>query len=265
MRNPNYRIAIVCLAWWTSSALIGRAAGANLTSNASQGSGSHWNQNVWVTNAPGAYDNTTPLVGPPVAGNTYELVQANRVALAFSGAGNARLRNPTASGTSQTFAGDSLTLYTNCEIRFKNVSGVPSTNTPANFPGVGGNPGLILDGGFLDDGDNEVCYILGSVLVEDGSVSVLGPGADLGNPPVALTVTGRTFVMGAVMSGNGTLAVALTPTNSPILVTNGLNTFNGNWLIQEGWLIGTTPQCLGSASITVDPMATIPSYPDLPL
>jgi len=246
-------------------------AQTNLTTETSQGSGHNWTESIWVTNAPGTFATTTPLVGPPVAGNTYEEIP-NGVALAFTTSpGNTRLRNPTASGSSQTFPGDSLTVHTNCEIRFKDVNGI-SGGTPtvynANFPGVNGNPGLILDGGFLNDGDNGNWYITGSISVVGvgTDVSVLGPGGNIGNPPV-LTETARTFIIGAVLSGSGEMALVLTPTNNPVLITNSLNTFNGNWIIQEGWLIGTAPQCLGSANITVDPLNTncLPDYPGLVL
>jgi PKD repeat protein len=263
MRNPNHFFTAICLTVLLALPLIGQGQ-TNLTTEASQGSGSYWSQAIWVTNAPGTYVNTTPKA-VPVAGNTYE--EVGNVQLGYNTA-DTRLRNPTGNGTSQTFPGDSLTIDANCEIRFKDVSGITGLY-PANFPGVNGNPGLILNGGFLNDGDNGTWDIQGNIAVVGmgTNVSVLAPGGNLGNPSTGLTEMLRTFVMGGVMSGNGTLALVLTPTNSPVLITNGLNTFDGNWIIQEGWLIGTTPQCLGSASITVDPLSTncLPDYPALTL
>ncbi|HMD52977.1 MAG TPA: hypothetical protein VKJ65_00300, partial [Phycisphaerae bacterium] len=114
-------------------------AQTNLTTEVAQASGSNWGQAIWVTNAPGTYVAGTAVV--PVAGNTYELVP-NGTALAFTNnPTNTRVRNPTASGSSQTFPGDSLTVHTNCEIRFKDISGINSGGNltvvaPANFPGV---------------------------------------------------------------------------------------------------------------------------------
>jgi PKD repeat protein len=236
----------------------------NLTTEAHEGSGSYWSQAIWATNAPGTYINTSPLVAP-VAGNTYEEV-FNGTPLSYGTINNTRLRNPTASGSSQTFPGDSLTIDTNCEIRFKDVTGL-SSPYPADFPGVNGNPGLIFNGGLIDDGDNGIWNIQGSIKVAGNAstISVLAPGGNIGNPP-ALTAQARSLIVGGQLSGSGSLAVVLTPTNNPILVTNGLNTFYGNWFIQEGWLIGTTPQCLGSANITVDPQGTnliLAEYPAL--
>lgn len=262
MRNPNYFFTATYLTVLLSLPSIGRGQ-TNLTTEASQGAGSNWGQAIWVTNAPGTYVAGTEVV--PVAGNTYEEFP-NGTLLAFN-AGDTRLRNPVGSGSSQTFPGNSLQIDNNCEIRFKDVTGL-STPYPAFFPGVNGNPGLILNGGFLNDGDNGTWNIQGSIAVvgQGTNVSVLGPGGNLGNGP-ARTELLRTFVIGAVLSGNGEMALVLTPTNSPVLITNGLNTFNGNWIIQEGWLIGTTPQCLGSANITVDPLSTncLPDYPALAL
>jgi PKD repeat protein/fibronectin type 3 domain-containing protein len=245
-------------------------AQTNLTTEVAQAAGSNWGQAIWVTNAPGTYVAGTAVV--PVAGNTYELVP-NGAALAFSNApANTRVRNPTAMGSSQTFPGDSLTIDTNCEIRFKDITGINNGGNlavvaPANFPGVNNNPGLILDGGLLDDGDNGIWDIEGRIAVvgQGPDVSVLAPGGNMGNPPV-LTEAMRGLIIGGQLSGSGEMALVLTPTNIPVMITNGLNTFNGNWIIQEGWLIGTTPQCLGSANITVDPLNTnciIQDYPGL--
>ena len=88
-----------------------------------------------------------------MAGNTYELV-ANGVAFGDNKA-NTRVRNPVAAGV-QTFPGDSLTFNTNTDIRAKTATGLV-----LNFPGVGGNPGLILNGGALNAGDNAVFEFAG--------------------------------------------------------------------------------------------------------
>ncbi|HEY3763193.1 MAG TPA: PKD domain-containing protein [Verrucomicrobiae bacterium] len=259
MRNSNHLFTLFLLSALVSLPLISRGQ-TNLTTIKAQGSGSNWGQAIWVTNAPGTYLNTTPLLAP-VAGNTYEEV-FNGTYLQYGNINNTRLRNPTGSGTSQTFPGDSLTIDTNCEIRFKDVTGLTSPY-PANFPGVSGNPGLILNGGLLDDGDNGTWNIQGSIEIEGPNISVLAPAANVGNPGIGLTALQRSMIIGGRMSGSGPIALILTPTNIPVLVTNGLNTFQGNWIIQEGWLIGTTPQCLGSANITVDPL--LPQIPDYPL
>ena len=215
--------------------------GTHFITTVSQSAGSSWTDPIWQTNS-----SATPI--SPIAGNTYEEVY-NSTPIAF-GAGNTRIRNPTSNGP-QTFPGDSLTVDTNTEIRFKDTA---NENEQMIFPGVGNNPGLILNGGLLNDGDDGNFILLGTIQAASGMLSCLAPAANLGNAP-PLTEPNRTFTIGAILSGNGTLAVILTPTNSPILVTNAQNTFVGNWLIQEGWLIGTTPQCLGTGNFTVDPLA----------
>ncbi|HEY3762858.1 MAG TPA: GH92 family glycosyl hydrolase [Verrucomicrobiae bacterium] len=221
--------------------VVSPGQGNNLTTTASQGSGSSWSDSIWQTNSSGT-------LLSPIPGNTYEEIY-NSTKLAF-GAGNTRVRNPTANGP-QTFPGNSLTMDTNTEIRFKDTA---NGNYQMVFPGVGNNPGLILKGGLLNDGDSGNFILLGGISVAGGSFSCLAPGGNLGNAP-PLTEPGRTLTIGATLSGNGTLAVILTPTNNPILVTNNQNTFSGQWIVQEGWLMGTAPQSLGVGSFIVDPLA----------
>src|SRR5688572_10945754 len=122
---------------------------ANFTTAVQQGTSAHWAQGIWQ---PGAVT--------PTAGNTYQ---------AIAGGNPTRLRNPASgSGDSvigvKTFPGDSLQLDAGSEIRAKGLSG--TTANTLNFPGVGGNPGLILNGGNLDNGDNSAIFgLTGIVLV----------------------------------------------------------------------------------------------------
>src|SRR5437879_9092821 len=112
---------------------------ANLTTTVVQPGGTNWNAVIWKTNGTGT------AVGPPVPCNTYETV-FNGVTIG-NGAANTRIRNPAASGI-QTFPGDWLMMDTNSELRAK------QPGATLDFPGVGGNPGLILNGGMLNDGDD---------------------------------------------------------------------------------------------------------------
>src|SRR5688572_359906 len=134
---------------------------AEFTTAVQQGTAAHWAQNIWQ---PGAV--------APTAGNTY---------VAIAGGNPTRLRNP-ASGSGdavigvKTFPGDSLQLDPNSEIRAKGLSGT-NANT-LNFPGVGGNPGLILNGGNLDNGDNAAIFgLTGVVLVRADSSFTCGDSA----------------------------------------------------------------------------------------
>src|ERR1022692_121697 len=130
-------------------------AGTNLVTTTSQGSGAAWTAAIWKTNNGAGVGVGTAVA--PVAGNTYTCV-TNGVAYGNSTA-NTRVRNPVVTGV-QTFPGDSLTLLTNTDIRCKTATGLI-----INFPGVGGNPGLILNGGVLNAGDNAIFVITGSVQV----------------------------------------------------------------------------------------------------
>src|SRR5205823_1214327 len=96
------------------------------------------------TNSFGLATNNGAAVAP-VAGNTYEAVFNGLVI--GNGLNSTRLRNPAFAGL-QTFPGNSLTLYTNTELRAKQPGAI------LNFPAVGGNPGLVLNGGLLNAGDN---------------------------------------------------------------------------------------------------------------
>src|SRR6185436_10592755 len=110
------------------------ARAALFVTKASQGSGTAWTAAIW-SNPP----NTT--VSAPAGGNTYELVFNNTVWA--NNTGNTRTRNPATDGL-QTFPGDSLTLNTNTDIRFKRGAGTAAiSDTISYFPGVGGAPGLI--------------------------------------------------------------------------------------------------------------------------
>ena len=115
------------------------SATVTLTTTNVEAQGTDWTAAIWQTNGTGT-------AVAPVAGNAYATV-FNGTSIG-NGLNNTRIRSPAVSGAI-TFAGNSLTLNTNTELRTK---GTPPTTL--NFPGVGGNPGLILNGGLLNDGDN---------------------------------------------------------------------------------------------------------------
>jgi hypothetical protein len=219
---------------------------ADLTQNTSEGSGQSWTNVFWRTNGVGTQ------VGPPVPGNTYQMVP-NTIPFG-NNLGNARIRNPVAnSSLLETFPGDSLTLNTNTEIRTKNlttgVTGVPILN----FPGVGGNPGLILRGGVLNVGDDGVPNFTGRVQV--ATTSFICPG-DNGAGTTARAA--RAVTISGNLSGSGSLVILQTPTNLAQTISGISNTFNGQWFIKAGRLLGTTPDSLGTNSVTVDPLMLPP-------
>src|SRR5207249_247234 len=124
------------------------APAAEFTTTTTQASGQNWLGAIWQSTSPSA-------------GNTYRCI--------FNGTqfgasqNNTRIRNPANAGV-QTFPGDSLTLDANTEIRAKNTAAI------LDFPGVGGNPGLILNGGALNAGDTTVFPFSGSIRVAADSL-----------------------------------------------------------------------------------------------
>ena len=164
-----------------------------------------------------------------------------------NGLNNTRVRSPATTGT-VTFPGNSLTLNTNTELRFKGTP--PDT---ANFPGAGGVPGLILNGGLLNNGDNTAntsVTITGSIQVAGQSYNSAqgenGGGGGLAPNARAITIAGY-------LSGTGNMVIMNCSTNLPQVISGPTNTYSGQWIVQCGWLQGATANSLGTNSITVDP------------
>jgi uncharacterized repeat protein (TIGR03806 family) len=214
-----------------------------LTTSAVEAVGADWTGAIWQTNGAGTAVAAT-------AGSVY--------ATAFNGTGignglnNTRLRSPAVSGV-VTFAGDSLTLNTNTELRAKGTP--PST---LNFPGTGGNPGLVLNGGLLNNGDSTAP---GSSLVLTGSIAVTGQSYNSAQGQNGggggLASNSRAINIAAYLSGSGNMVIMNCSTNLPQIVSCPSNTFAGQWIVQCGWLLGSNANSLGSScSIRVDPAYT---------
>lgn len=232
--------------------LAGTSQADLLSTVANQGStaSSGWNMSIWRTNVGGTL--TGALVGPPVAENTYSGI-SNGVAFGANTA-NTTIRNPYVSGQApiQTFPGDSLRLTNDTQIRFKRIG---SGNVPVcNFPGVGGNPGLILAGGLLNPGDDDNFPITGWIRVDKESYFALG-----GNSGQAPTATGRRFSVSAQITGSGNL-VFFNGSNRVAQVFSGTNdAYSGQWIIKSAWVQANGTNSLGTnSSIIVDPLYTLP-------
>ncbi len=128
------------------------AKAALLTTTNCEAAGTSWTSVIWKTNGVGT------AVGTPVAGNAYKVLADGTNIYSGTACLNARVRNPTTTGL-VTFGGDSLTLTTNTELRLK------SGPSAVNFPGVSGNPGLVVDGGFINLADAVTYVVTGSVQV----------------------------------------------------------------------------------------------------
>jgi hypothetical protein len=224
---------------------------SNLISTANVSTSAGWNTaSIWKTNGLGA-------VGPnPVAGNTYEC-QSNTIPFG-NNVGNSRMRNLYATGQAnpQTFPGDSLTLDSNTEFRTKRIGSSSGTIPTVIFPGVSGNPGLILNGGVLNAGDDGTFPIAGVIQV--ASTSFICPG-DNGAGPTPRT--SRAFTITGQLTGGGSMVILQTPTNLAQTISGTNNTFSGQWFVKAGRLLGSTPGSLGTNSITIDPLLLPPSPP----
>lgn len=218
---------------------------ATLRTTVTQAAGTDWTAAIWQTNGAGT------SVGPPIAGNTYQGV-SNGTAFG-NGLNNTRIRNPTLSGL-VSFPGDSLTLNTNSEIRLK----MASAGQPVlNFPGVGTNAGLILNGGVLNVGDDTVFTLTGKVQV--ASQSYLAP-ADAGGGAVMPL---RGVTMAGQLTGSGTMVIFQGGTTVPQRFSGSSNTFSGQWVVKAGWLLGAGLNSLGTNSITINPNYTLPLDPSI--
>jgi len=234
MRNAGPQPEIMKLAaraFIAAQCFCSAAHAANLTTASVLGNGTNWTYPIWKTNGTG-------LAVSPIAGNTYGCV-FNGVAFG-NNKNNTRIRNPASAGM-QTFPGDSLTLTTNTELRAKQEGAV------LNFPGVGGNPGLILNGGVLNAGDDAVFVITGKVQV--ATQSYICP-ADAGGGAVTPL---RGFDISGQLSGSGTMVIFQAGTTVAQQISGNSNTFSGRWIVKAGWLLGSGLNSLGTNDITVDP------------
>jgi hypothetical protein len=222
-------------------AIAANIPAATFVTKVTQASGQNWTAAIW-SNPP----NTT--LTAPAAGNSYESVD-NGTAFGASATGgsvnNTRLRNPASAGV-QTFPGDSLTLSANSELRAKTAGAV------LNFPGVGGNPGLILNGGALNAGDDTVFAFTGKIQVT--APSLICP-ADQGAGAI---LQPRGFNFQAALSGSGSLIVCQAGLTVAQEVSSSFNSFTGEWIVKAGWLKGSGNGSLGDGNITIDPLASVP-------
>jgi mono/diheme cytochrome c family protein len=213
-------------------------ADPNLTTVNVEPSGSDWTAAIWQTNGTGT-------AVSPSGGQTCALV-FNGTSIG-NGLNNTRIRSPE-SAVAATFPGDCLTLNTNTELRAKFTN-----STTLAFPGVGANPGLILNGGMLNDGSDGLAVITGSVQVTGQSYNSAQAQSGGGG---GLAANPRAFTISANLSGSGNLVIMNCSTNLPQVISGTSNTFTGQWIVQCGWLQGASANSLGTNNITVDPLYT---------
>ncbi|HEX3800332.1 MAG TPA: immunoglobulin domain-containing protein [Verrucomicrobiae bacterium] len=225
-------------------------AGTNLLTTSVQASGANWTAAIWKTNNGSGVGTGTAVA--PVAGNTYTTV-SNGISIG-NGLNNTRIRCPAVSGQVTTFPGDLLTLNTNTELRTKqSASGNSALANTLNFPGVGTNgvPGLILNGGMINGGDDGTETFAGRIQV--AAQSYISDGANGGGGGIS---PNRSFNISGVLSGTGNMVIINCSTTFVQQISGNSNTYSGQWILQCGWLQGSGSNSLGTNSITVDPNYT---------
>ena len=210
------------------------ANGAALTTSVVQPNAdtSHWNVAIWE---PGPVS--------PTAGNTYEVLSGARLR---SPNGTIASGGTAVAGQTFTFPGDALIL--SGELRLKQSY----DGAIFNFPGVGGNAGLIFNGGILNDGEERIMTIAGLVESRTGTIGSLNPGGQ----NVTDISANRGYIFTALLTGGGDFALdyghdTTTPGVSvPAVRIDSANpTFTGNWIVNSGWLQGVAPNALGTGDV----------------
>jgi len=137
----------------------------------------------------------------------------------------------------------------NTDIRAKLANGAAVI---LNFPGVAGNPGLILNGGALNPGDDGVFEYQGRIHVASDSVMALADnGLGTFKP-----LRGNRF--NAVLTGTGAIIVLQGTTNlASMEVVTANNPYSGTWIVKAGYLKGSAVGALGTGNILIDPNYTV--------
>ena len=154
------------------------------------------------------------------------------------------------------FAGDSLTVGANAELRLKKASSNPSN------PEVITINNLIFDGGVINGGNDGYTYnLLGSFSVP--SALVISHGENGGGGGGSGAGSGIAVNLLGSLSGAGTIYI-VNCDQTPQVVSSIGNSFAGTWVVQCGYLQGTSSGSLGSGSvsITVDPNYSLANSPD---
>jgi hypothetical protein len=226
--------------WWVYNGNQGGSPGTNWSGT---GITAYWklnNAGTAATPAPGTVTDTTTNY------NFYSLTN-NGIQLG-NGTGTALIRNPYSANTPTviSFPGDTLILQTNAQLRFKNLGGVGTFvsgvnyATPTNlFLGNFGLPGLILNGGCLNNGQSGSGFVIGgSIYANPGSQSYLNPADSFNQDTVS-----RGLIFQAQLTGSGAIALlngnsgAAVPVPTPFSGTS--NNFTGTWIVMSGWLQGS--------------------------
>src|SRR5439155_5557359 len=116
-----------------------------------------------------------------------------------------------------------------------------------NFPGVSGNPGLILNGGVLNPGDDTTFVVTGRIFVASSAIFADG---DNGGGVVKFD---RAVLLKGILTGAGPITIVQGHPAQPNAISADGSGFSGNWIVQAGYLRGVTPNSLGSGSFFITP------------
>jgi hypothetical protein len=163
--------------------------------------------------------NWQPIPGAPTPGNSYEILRGGL------------LQSPT--NDSSIFPGDALMVDRNARLRLKGTSPVT-----LSFPGVDENAGLILNGGRLQVGDDNLFTVDGQIVVAANSLVDLGAGS-------------RGLVITAQLLGEGDLTVLSRSLENSLDIQSTNNPYAGNWKVVRGYLRGAADGSLGTGDITI--------------
>jgi hypothetical protein len=134
-----------------------------------------------------------------------------------------------------TFPGDSLTLDSGARI----IASSTADGT-LDFPGVGGNAGLIFNGGILSNEQQS-----GSTnFIITGSISVIAPSA------ITHSWNAGGFVIAAQISGTEDLTLSESTSSVPFDVQSINNPYSGSWHLKRAYLKGSGVDSLGTGNIT---------------
>jgi hypothetical protein len=141
------------------------------------------------------------------------------------------------------FSGNSLTLDEGARLFVTS-----SSDQTLLFPGPDGNPCLILNGGFLEEG------------LQSGNSStftILGRMAVVAPSTIYHLWFAGGFVIRAQITGAGDLTVVNGTLSAPLDIQSANNPYSGAWQVQHGYLLGSGVGSLGTGSITVFNGATL--------
>ncbi len=148
-------------------------------------------------------------------------------------------------GNTSVFA----TNTTTGELRLKQSGNTSVTNLGTVYADGGSVsfPDLQLNGGQLDNGTSSKVTINGKMEVLTNSAIYADSGANGAN---------RTIQVNSFLTGAGTITYGYLSgsnyMNSDLVVSGTTNTFSGQWNVLQGTLLGSSPNSLGTNSITVN-------------